>query len=248
MVLQATELSLTGIKSYRSFIWVARKAAAIKLTAMKPSRQSAIPLQTIKRHPWRDRRRLKPKEIPAGADETRQAPFQSQRNIRGRDCQEDCTTELLAGGHLESRRPSEPSSGDATLSPPALDLGPIDTGARTFGPPYGVESLGRRVSFWEPGSVTTHVATVHDAVAAGNQVALDVDHINTLNTYSILNSDLSSSALSDRSPENEDVAFDTTLTPLIHRISSAEPEDPFQDQQRGGHVRGPMKGGLLCMY
>ncbi|KAJ6469689.1 hypothetical protein DFH09DRAFT_1344690 [Mycena vulgaris] len=139
----------------------------------------------------------------------------------------------LAGVHLEGRRPSERPSGDATTSPPAVDLGPVDTCASTSGPHYNIESLGPKEGpSWEPELGTTQVATVHDAVGAGNQIY--VDRMNTLNTFipaencsavnqtelhtifghSILNFDLISSALSDHSPESEDIAFDTTLTDL----------------------------------
>ncbi|KAJ6523777.1 hypothetical protein DFH09DRAFT_1096449 [Mycena vulgaris] len=116
-----------------------------------------------------------------------------------------------------------------------LDLGPVDTGASTSGPHYNIESLGPKEGpFWEPELVTTHVATVQDAVGAGDQIFQDVDRFNTLNTfipaencsvvnqtelhtifgYSILNVDSIPSALSDHSPESEDMAFDTTLPDL----------------------------------
>ncbi|KAJ6509672.1 hypothetical protein DFH09DRAFT_1100727 [Mycena vulgaris] len=148
---------------------------------------------------------------------------------------EQLRTGGLAGVRLESRHPSERPSGDATTSPPAVDLGPVDTGASTSGPHYNIESLGPKEGpFWEPELGTTHVATVHDAVGAGNQIFLDVDRVNTLNTFipaencsavnqtelhtifghSILNFDSIPSALSDHSLESEDIAFDTTLTDL----------------------------------
>ncbi|KAJ7351628.1 hypothetical protein DFH08DRAFT_806344 [Mycena albidolilacea] len=52
--------------------------------------------------------------------------------------------------------------------------------------------------------LVTHIATVHEAVGAGDQIFLDVDRVDN----SI------PSALSNHSPESEDIAFDTTLTDL----------------------------------
>ncbi|KAJ7259323.1 hypothetical protein C8J57DRAFT_1233688 [Mycena rebaudengoi] len=123
----------------------------------------------------------------------------------------------LAGARLKGRRPSECPSGDGTTSPPAVDLGPIDTGASTSGPHYDVESLGSEGDpFWQPELGTTHVATVHDAAGARDQISLDVDHVNTLNTFIPAEncSTVNQTELHTTFGQSQDIPVNTTLTDL----------------------------------
>lgn len=143
----------------------------------------------------------------------------------------------LAGVSLKGRRPSERPSGNATTSPTAVDLNPVNPGPSTSGPRCksfpqccnsqlinyltdDLESLGPiEGPFWEPELVTTHIAAVHEAVGAGNQLCelYFIELPNTL-SYSVLDVDRVNnsipSALSNHSQESEDIAFDTTLTNL----------------------------------
>jgi hypothetical protein len=69
--------------------------------------------------------------------------------------------------------------------------------------------------------VTTHISTVHEAVGAGDQICVYFIEIPNTLPYSVLDVDRVNnsipSALSDHSPESEDIAFDTTLESTVSR-------------------------------